>query len=224
MRWSNLFVIFRREVRDQIRDRRTLFMIFVLPILLYPASWVSASSSLRSALEQKPRRRWWWSDRGIPPQERRRCSNEAGDGLQSRNCSTSAGRVPSGWSSVTNRPSSPWAEPDVAASGPSAMAGVGRDDDPARTCRGAAPSREMRTRSTSRSSTTASMRPSQITYLRLREMLGRWRRSIVAGRLKRDRKTQRLRRADPGQGRGRRDRERGRGDDSGAGCFRSCWS
>ncbi len=36
MRWSNLFVIFRREVRDQIRDRRTLFMIFVLPILLYP--------------------------------------------------------------------------------------------------------------------------------------------------------------------------------------------
>ena len=36
MRWSNLFVIFRREVRDQIRDRRTLFMIFILPILLYP--------------------------------------------------------------------------------------------------------------------------------------------------------------------------------------------
>src|SRR3954470_4469479 len=36
MRWSNVFTIFRREVRDQIRDRRTLFMIFVLPILLYP--------------------------------------------------------------------------------------------------------------------------------------------------------------------------------------------
>jgi sodium transport system permease protein len=36
MRWSNLYTIFRREVRDQIRDRRTLFMIFVLPILLYP--------------------------------------------------------------------------------------------------------------------------------------------------------------------------------------------
>ena len=36
MRWSNLLVIFRREVRDQIRDRRTLFMIFILPILLYP--------------------------------------------------------------------------------------------------------------------------------------------------------------------------------------------
>ena len=36
MRWSNVFVIFRREVRDQLRDRRTLFMIFVLPMLLYP--------------------------------------------------------------------------------------------------------------------------------------------------------------------------------------------
>jgi sodium transport system permease protein len=36
MNWSNLVTIVRREVRDQIRDRRTLFMIFVLPILLYP--------------------------------------------------------------------------------------------------------------------------------------------------------------------------------------------
>jgi sodium transport system permease protein len=36
VRWPNVWVIFRREVRDQARDRRTLFMIFVLPILLYP--------------------------------------------------------------------------------------------------------------------------------------------------------------------------------------------
>src|SRR4051794_40361882 len=36
VRWPNVWVIFRREVRDQLRDRRTLFMIFVLPILLYP--------------------------------------------------------------------------------------------------------------------------------------------------------------------------------------------
>jgi sodium transport system permease protein len=36
MRWSNVWTIFRREVRDQARDRRTLFMVFVLPILLYP--------------------------------------------------------------------------------------------------------------------------------------------------------------------------------------------
>lgn len=36
MSWVNLYTIFRREVHDQIRDRRTLFMIFVLPIMLYP--------------------------------------------------------------------------------------------------------------------------------------------------------------------------------------------
>jgi sodium transport system permease protein len=36
MNWTNVFLIFRREVRDQMRDRRMLFMMFVLPILLYP--------------------------------------------------------------------------------------------------------------------------------------------------------------------------------------------
>jgi len=53
VRWSNLFVIFRHEVRDQIRDRRTLFMIFVMPILLYPILGFGASQ-FASALEQKP--------------------------------------------------------------------------------------------------------------------------------------------------------------------------
>jgi len=53
VRWSNLFVIFRHEVRDQIRDRRTLFMIFVMPILLYPIVGFSATQ-IASALEQKP--------------------------------------------------------------------------------------------------------------------------------------------------------------------------
>ncbi len=36
MRWSIIRTIVAREVRDQVRDRRTLFMVFVLPILLYP--------------------------------------------------------------------------------------------------------------------------------------------------------------------------------------------
>jgi sodium transport system permease protein len=36
MRWSVIRVIWFREVRDQLRDRRTLFMILVLPLLLYP--------------------------------------------------------------------------------------------------------------------------------------------------------------------------------------------
>lgn len=37
MSWRNIKLIFRREVLDQLRDRRTLFMIAVLPLLLYPA-------------------------------------------------------------------------------------------------------------------------------------------------------------------------------------------
>ena len=36
MRWKNVKLIFHRELRDQLRDRRTLFMIAVLPLLLYP--------------------------------------------------------------------------------------------------------------------------------------------------------------------------------------------
>jgi sodium transport system permease protein len=36
MNWHNVKLILHREVRDQLRDRRTLFMIAVLPLLLYP--------------------------------------------------------------------------------------------------------------------------------------------------------------------------------------------
>jgi len=36
MNWSHIKLIFHREVRDQLRDRRTMFTICVLPILLYP--------------------------------------------------------------------------------------------------------------------------------------------------------------------------------------------
>jgi sodium transport system permease protein len=36
MRWSLIRLIWFRDLRDQLRDRRTLFMIAVLPLLLYP--------------------------------------------------------------------------------------------------------------------------------------------------------------------------------------------
>ncbi len=36
MTFANVKLVLAREVRDQLRDRRTLFMIFVLPLLLYP--------------------------------------------------------------------------------------------------------------------------------------------------------------------------------------------
>lgn len=37
MRWPNVHLVFRRELRDMLRDRRTVFLTFVLPIVLYPA-------------------------------------------------------------------------------------------------------------------------------------------------------------------------------------------
>ena len=36
LNWSNVRLITVREIRDQLRDRRTLFVIAVLPIVLYP--------------------------------------------------------------------------------------------------------------------------------------------------------------------------------------------
>ena len=43
MRWSNVGIIFRRELRDQLRDRRTIFMIFVFPLMLYPLVGLSVA-------------------------------------------------------------------------------------------------------------------------------------------------------------------------------------
>lgn len=37
MRWSIICLIWARELRDQLRDRRTVLMVTVLPVLLYPA-------------------------------------------------------------------------------------------------------------------------------------------------------------------------------------------
>ena len=54
MRWANVGTIFGREVTDQLRDRRTLFMILGLPILLYPILGIGMVP-LVSAFAQKPR-------------------------------------------------------------------------------------------------------------------------------------------------------------------------
>src|SRR4051812_33548339 len=36
MFWNNIKLIYLRELRDQLRDRRTIFTVLVLPLLLYP--------------------------------------------------------------------------------------------------------------------------------------------------------------------------------------------
>ena len=55
MNWNNVKTIFLREVRDQLRDRRTVFMIAVLPVVLYPLLGMSMSQVLQFVSEQTTR-------------------------------------------------------------------------------------------------------------------------------------------------------------------------
>src|SRR3954471_16774757 len=52
MRWSVVRLIAVREVRDQLRDRRTLFLILGLPILMYPL-FVGVGVLFVTALKEK---------------------------------------------------------------------------------------------------------------------------------------------------------------------------
>jgi hypothetical protein len=53
MRWSIIRLIWCRELRDQLRDRRTLFMIAVLPVLLYPVAGFGVMQLARGFLSQR---------------------------------------------------------------------------------------------------------------------------------------------------------------------------
>src|SRR5262245_36948590 len=53
MRWSIIRLIWFRDLRDQLRDRRTLFMIAVLPLLLYPVLGFAVLQFATSASERQ---------------------------------------------------------------------------------------------------------------------------------------------------------------------------
>ncbi|HEY7326498.1 MAG TPA: ABC transporter permease subunit/CPBP intramembrane protease [Gemmataceae bacterium] len=53
MRWSIVRLIWLREMRDQLRDRRTVFMIAVLPILLYPVGGFGIIQLTQSHLDKQ---------------------------------------------------------------------------------------------------------------------------------------------------------------------------
>ena len=55
MTFSNVRLILCREIRDQLRDRRTLFMIAVLPVLLYPLMGMSLLQISQFMQEQPTR-------------------------------------------------------------------------------------------------------------------------------------------------------------------------
>ena len=44
MRMSVIRLVYRKEIRETLRDRRTLFIMIVLPILLYPLLMLGLSS------------------------------------------------------------------------------------------------------------------------------------------------------------------------------------
>lgn len=52
MRWSVVRLISGREVRDQLRDRRTLFLILGLPVLMYPL-FVGVGLLFMAAIKEK---------------------------------------------------------------------------------------------------------------------------------------------------------------------------
>ena len=52
MRWSVVRLIAAREIRDQLRDRRTLFLILGLPVLMYPL-FVGVGLLFVAALKEK---------------------------------------------------------------------------------------------------------------------------------------------------------------------------
>jgi sodium transport system permease protein len=55
MQWRNIRLIYLREIRDQLRDRRTLFMIAVLPLLLYPLLGMSVFQLRQFLRESEPK-------------------------------------------------------------------------------------------------------------------------------------------------------------------------
>lgn len=55
MRWANVALLWRRELIDQLRDRRTIFMVAVLPLFMYPLLGASFLQ-LAQFLDQHPSR------------------------------------------------------------------------------------------------------------------------------------------------------------------------
>jgi sodium transport system permease protein len=182
MRWSNLFIIFRRELRDQLRDRRTLFMIFVLPILLYPILGIGVTR-FAMALEQKPRVVIVVGPEYLPATPA--LLNSSNDGFN-----PALFDIPADADRLVVRPepaSSPWGDPRVRQEaireGDAAAVMVIPPDLPEQLKR----ENENEIIPIHYNSVDE---PSKITYLRLKELVDRWRKSIVDRRLERDQKTQ----------------------------------
>ena len=67
MNWDNVKLILQREMRDQLRDRRTLFMIVVLPIFLYPLMGM-AFLQVAQFMQEHPTKIWVIGSSDLPTQ------------------------------------------------------------------------------------------------------------------------------------------------------------
>ena len=177
LRWRNVVTIFRREVRDQIRDRRTLFMVFVLPLLLYPILGIGVLQ-LSTAFEAKPRTVVVVGATNLPASPP--LLNPTRDGFDPSLFSRAkdAERL-----QVRVEPAdTPWLRPDAIRTGiqgglADAVVTIPPDIQDRINAVGSVPL-PIQYDSTDE--------PSQITYLRVREVVERWRDAIVQSRLVRD--------------------------------------
>jgi sodium transport system permease protein len=178
--WSNLYLIFRREVRDQLRDRRTLFMILVLPILLYPILGISVLK-FGASLEQNAPVVVVGAEflAKAPP-----LLDSRGNGfnpalfdspVEAEKLVVRAEPASGSWSDESR------VEQALRRGEVSALMVIPADLSE-QLERDAEIDIPIRYRSTDDTS--------QLAYLRLKEVLSRWRKNIVAGRLKRDRKSE----------------------------------
>lgn len=65
MKWSNVKLIFSRELRDQLRDRRTLFTVAIMPILLYPLLGM-AMLQMAQFMREHPAKVWVLGIENLP--------------------------------------------------------------------------------------------------------------------------------------------------------------
>ena len=65
MKWRNVRLIFSRELRDQLRDRRTLFTVAVMPMLLYPLMGM-ALLQVGQFMRQYPTKVWLINTHHLP--------------------------------------------------------------------------------------------------------------------------------------------------------------
>lgn len=69
IRWQMVWALFRKEALEALRDRRTLFMMIGLPVLLYPLLFVGAGAFQRSEMAAADARQSHiaiWSDPAAP--------------------------------------------------------------------------------------------------------------------------------------------------------------